>query len=193
MKTARATIFAILFACLCTSAAAQVVKCKGPGGKVIYSDVPCPDGAAGQSVNTQANVLDASGERFQSARSKGLEQAAADEQEVNMLMQSPPKECRFKHFALSDSKGKVLADNAKRECVQNMVAERRGGQTNDRHYRLWREHYDSERNARNQAVTRSAIQSQQLQNQQLQNQQFQNNNNRTYTCNPNGIGGLNCR
>ena len=157
MKTARATLFAILFACLCTAAAAQVVKCKGPGGKVIYSDVPCPDGAAGQSVNTQANVLDASGERFQSARSKGLEQAAADEQEVNMLMQSPPKECRFKHFALSDSKGKVLADNARRECVQNMVAERRGGQTNDRHYRLWREHYDSEMNSRNAAATRAAI------------------------------------
>lgn len=182
MKTARATLFAILFACLCTSAAAQVVKCKGPGGKVIYSDVPCPDGAAGQSVNTQANVLDASGERLQSAISKGQEQAAADAQEVNMLMQSPPQECRFKHFALSDTKGKMLADNAKRECVQNILAERKGEPTSDRNYRLWRDHYDSERSSREQAVTRSTIQSQQFQN-----------NSRAYTCNPNGIGGVVCK
>ena len=172
----------IALACLAAGASAQVVKCKGPGGKVIYSDVPCPDGAAGQSVNTQANVLDASGERLQSAISKGQEQAAADAQEVNMLMQSPPQECRFKHFALSDTKGKMLADNAKRECVQNMVAERRGGQTSDRRYRLWREHYDSERASRNQAVNRAQMQSQQIQNQS-----------RNYQCSPNGIGGFNCR
>ena len=182
MKTALATLFAVLLACLSTATTAQVVKCKGPGGKVIYSDVPCPDGAAGQSVNTQANVLDASGERLQSAISKGQEQAAADAQEVNMLMQSPPQECRFKHFALSDTKGKMLADNAKRECVQNLVAERRGGQTSDRHYRLWREHYDSERSSRNQAVNRAQMQSQQIQNQS-----------RNYQCSPNGIGGFNCR
>lgn len=182
MKTARATLFAILFACLCTSAAAQVVKCKGPGGKVIYSDAPCPDGDEGQKVNTQANVLDGSADRRAAERNRIQATSNTETSEVNALLQNPPLQCKFKSFKLSDSKGKILADNAKRECVQNILAERKGEPTSDRNYRLWRDHYDSERSSREQAVTRSTIQSQQFQN-----------NSRAYTCNPNGIGGVVCK
>ena len=133
MKTARATLFAILFACLCTSAAAQVVKCKGPGGKVIYSDVPCPDGAAGQSVNTQANVLDASGARKDVVRNKF-------NAEFETMMRNPPPQCQFASFKKNDEKGQLLASNAQAECVSNVLNERDGSPISERHYRLWQDH-----------------------------------------------------
>ena len=153
-----------------------------PRGKVIYSDVPCPDGAEGQKVNTQANVLDGASDRRDADRSGMQATSNTETSEVNALLQNPPLQCKFKSFKLSDSKGKILADNAKRECVQNILAERKGEPTSDRNYRLWRDHYDSERSSREQAVTRSTIQSQQFQN-----------NSRAYTCNPNGIGGVVCK
>jgi hypothetical protein len=42
---------------------AQVFKCKGPGGKIVYGDAPCEDGAAGTVVNTTANVLESDSTR----------------------------------------------------------------------------------------------------------------------------------
>lgn len=191
MKTALATLFAVLLACLSTSTTAQVVKCKGPGGKVIYSDTPCPEGLQGQEINTQANVLDTSAERAHSARSKAQERITASENEARALMQSPPKECQFRHFALGDSKGKVLAENAKRECVENLFAERSGRSTSDRHYRLWRDHYDSERASRDRAVAQSQEQMRQAQSQP--SLPIHQNPNKTYRCTPDGMGTISCR
>lgn len=42
---------------------AQVFKCKGLGGKTIYSDAPCSDGAPSTVVNTSANVLESDSTR----------------------------------------------------------------------------------------------------------------------------------
>lgn len=175
-------LLSVALSCLAFGASAQVVKCKGPGGKVIYSDTPCPEWLQGQEINTQANVLDTSAERAHSARSKAQERITASENEVRALMQSPPKECQFRHFALGDSKGKVLAENAKRECVENLFAERSGRSTSDRHYRLWRDHYDSERASRDRAVAQSQKEMQRIQDQ-----------NKTYRCTPGGMGTLSCR
>jgi len=56
--------FLVLALCLFSSGAhAQVFKCKGPGGKLVYSDAPCADGTAGTIVNTQANVLESDATR----------------------------------------------------------------------------------------------------------------------------------
>lgn len=164
---------------VCSAAAAQVVKCKGPGGSFIYSDRPCADGSDGQDVYVHGNVLDGSTDRKSVENSKIQQQLKArerdkanlDAQEMSVMQQNPPEECKFKHFSLGDKKGKALAENAKRECMQNIIAERNGGEVNDRHYRLWREHYDSEKYSRNNALNR----------------------NKTFNCMRNGIGGATCR
>ena len=45
------------------AASAQVFKCKGAGGKTVYSDAPCQDGAPGVVVNTQGNVAESDSTR----------------------------------------------------------------------------------------------------------------------------------
>lgn len=132
-KTITRTLLTIGIALAACSASAQVVKCKGPGGKVIYSDVPCPDGAAGQSVNTQANVLDASGARKDVVRNKF-------NAEFETMMQNPPPQCQFASFKKNDEKGQLLASNAQAECVSNVLNERDGFPISERHYRLWQDH-----------------------------------------------------
>lgn len=178
LRTAAA--LAVLLAA--SAASAQVVKCRGADGRVTYSDGPCAAGAPGQAVNVQGNVLDGAADRAAAAELRRAEAQTTAERQMQALMQNPPQQCRFKHFQIGDRQGKVLADNAKRECIQNLQAEKNGQPTSDRHYRMWRDHYDSERADRNHAITQSQIQ-------QMQNE----NSFRTYRCTPNGIGGATCR
>ena len=56
-------IFVAATLCIAGSANAQVFKCKGIGGKTIYSDAPCVDGAPGVVVDTRANVLESDSTR----------------------------------------------------------------------------------------------------------------------------------
>ena len=150
---------------------AQVNKCKDADGRVTYSDRPCVDGGTGERVNTQGNALDGSTDRLNAARNRVQAESDAESREVNSMMQSAPAQCTFKSFRFGDKKGTVLADNAKRECLKNLIAERKGEPSSDRDYRLWREHFDSERAARAQ----------------------RSSNSRTYDCMPNGYGGATCR
>ena len=45
------------------AASAQVFKCKGAGGKTVYSDAPCQDGTPGAVVNTRGNVAESDATR----------------------------------------------------------------------------------------------------------------------------------
>lgn len=45
------------------AASAQVFKCKGAGGKTVYSDAPCQDGTPGSVVNTSGNVAESDSTR----------------------------------------------------------------------------------------------------------------------------------
>lgn len=45
------------------SGSAQVFKCKGLNGKIVYADAPCADGTSGTVVNTTANVLESDATR----------------------------------------------------------------------------------------------------------------------------------
>lgn len=74
----------VLALCLFSwGAHAQVFKCKGPGGKLVYSDAPCADGTAGTIVNTQANVLETDATR-------AAERAPADDMVPMPVRPLPP-------------------------------------------------------------------------------------------------------
>ena len=171
-------LLSVALSCLAFGASAQVVKCKGHGGKVIYSDVPCQDGGEGQKVNTQANVLDGANDRRDADAMRSNSITAKREQEVNAIVQNPPAQCKFQYFSIGDKKGQELAKLAKRECAENVVAERNGEPTKDRYYRLWNDQHQA------QSTNRAGIAAQQA---------AAARNNRTIRCTPDGFGGANCR
>lgn len=134
MKT---ILFAILFFTACFSAQAQMRKCVSAEGKVTYSDVVCASTADKDTpVRVRDNTLDASAER------QAL-QAATNAAERNKMLQRPPRECHFQYYGTNDPRGKVLAENAIRECVDNKLSESSGGKKSLDAYRMWKENFDS--------------------------------------------------
>nr|WP_326531048.1 hypothetical protein [Rhodoferax sp.] len=79
------------------------------------------------------NTLDASGFRQEA-------QNAQNERVRSEIMSTTTGECAFKYYP-SDSRGKALAANAKKECADNKVSD--GPKVLDE-YRLWKEHFDAE-------------------------------------------------
>jgi len=68
-----------------------------------------------------------------------------------------PPECKFRYFTLGDDKGKVLAANAKQECIRNKALKSNGqaGRVTYEAYMLWKDHFEVENNRRQQALNRS--------------------------------------
>ncbi|MFC4922991.1 DUF4124 domain-containing protein [Delftia deserti] len=167
---------------------AQVTRCKGPNGQTIYSDRPCEDGSKGQSVNVDANTIDGEYDRRDADKNRMNAAREARAREVDRMINNPPQECKFRHFAIGDSKGKELARLAKHECIENMFRERDGQPTSDRHYRTWNDHHNRTSNAR-QAIARDAIIQNQIQNQNMQQRHALPP---SYKCRPDGFGAVNC-
>lgn len=170
-------VFAVMAVFASTSAAAQVNKCKGPKGQTIYSDRACEDGSQSQNVDVHQNTMDGEYDRRDASKRR-------ISQEVDSLMSSRSRECRFAYFSSNDSRGKELAMFAKRECMENMLKEREGLPPSNQHYRAWNDHHNRASNARQQAATRAAI------------TQSHNNAMRrpapSYKCRADGLGGVNC-
>jgi hypothetical protein len=169
----------------CFDLQAQVQKCKGPDGKTIYSDTACQGNVSSQSVKTSG------GGSTDSASLKKDNQrfaAEADAQQVDSLMQEPPTECKFRYFAIGDDKGKVLATNAKRECIENLLARKRGRQASTESYDKWKDHFDQVSSGRSAALSRAATD-------QLTNAVRQNSiqANAPVTCRNSGSGAVTCQ
>ncbi len=126
-------ILTIVALALVASAHAQMRKCVDADGKVTYSDVLCANTTTDTPIRIRDNTLDASAARqevqnIQSAR-------ARDE-----LLRKNSGECAFSYYP-SDSRGKALAANARKECVDNKLS---GGPKALSEYRMWKEHTDAE-------------------------------------------------
>ncbi len=126
-------VAAFLIACI--PATAQVNKCKGPGGKIVYSDGPCDSGSAGQRLTVHQNAIDASGDRRAA-------QAYRESADIDALMQNPPSKCQFEG---KSGKRQELAERAKQECVRNAVAERSGGATSNDAQQAYRDNEEHRR------------------------------------------------
>ena len=157
-------IFAALVLALGTNVHAQLRKCTAPDGKVTYSDFLCNTSSTeGTIKNPNGNSLDASGSRQQAQRSQVNEEPAINPKSSS---QSAPTECKFSYYAVGDEKGKVLAANAKQECLRNNEAKKEGRETSLEHYNFWKDHQQM------MSTKRSA--------------------NRPVNCMPNGFGGMRC-
>lgn len=147
----------VLAAMLAASAAsAQVLKCKGPNGQTVYSDRPCEDGSTGREVSVNANTVDGSYDRQRAEVSRMRSLDEAREREVSRLYANPPSHCKFAYFAVGDNSGKELARQARRECVENIVAEREGRPTSMRHYQMWNDHHNRQNANRQKGMDRAA-------------------------------------
>lgn len=144
------TIAAALLLALPLVAHAQVRKCVDTAGKTVYSDVVCADTRAKETaIRTDQNSIDTSGLRAQGQRMQNAEA-------VNNLVANPPIECRFRSFSYGDPKGKALADNARRECVQNILAAQQGQPQSLTAYQMWKDHSGQEQSRRDAALARAA-------------------------------------
>jgi len=110
---------------------AQVVKCKGHNGQTIYSDTLCLGNKTGQEVNTKGSVIDSSYFRGEAEKAR-----------MDRDISNPPLECQFKSYKHGDAKGKVLADNATRECIGNLTTKKNGQPISTVEYQMWKDHND---------------------------------------------------
>lgn len=113
------------------SAHGQVMKCKGADGKTIYSDTLCGANSTSRAVDTRGSVIDSSYLRSEAKKNQN-----------EALLGNLPTECTFKSYKHGDAKGKVLADNASRECVANVLARKNGQPTSKSEYQMWKDHND---------------------------------------------------
>lgn len=138
-------IAALAICALGVNAHAQVFKCKNAQGKVEYSGVQCAD-ADSQKVRIVAPDF---------GNTDGSPEGRAQLLQANRLKSGPtPAECKFNYFAQGDSKGRTLAENAKAECIENMMKKAKGASTSTEAYSLWREHFAITSNNRNATIAR---------------------------------------
>lgn len=139
-------LLALLFPLMCN---AQVRKCTGPDGKIVYSDFICSTGTVKEvTVRTDVNNLDHSGLRKEGRRIQETEELAD-------LTANTPNECRFKYY-IGDLRGKAMAAKAKAECIKNLVAVKQGTPTGTEAYSQWKEGYDQTGIDRRAAVARAS-------------------------------------
>lgn len=148
--------FFVLIACgllLSSNASAQINKCKSPSGATVYSDKPCETGAPGKQVHITENVMSSDGDRrlIAEQREAALRQHAANREAY--LMNVTPAECTFKAYKLGDERGKALAQQAKQECIRNIIARERGEPaTSTQYQQMWQSNRNYQATVRGAAI-----------------------------------------
>lgn len=171
-------------------ATAQVRKCTSLDGKVTYSDFVCASNATEHGVTVNANSIDASSWRKQTKKTR-------TDDAVEKALQENSGQCKFSSYVYGDSKGKILADAAKEECLRNIAAKASGQTITLDAYNMWKDHSTQKDASRRAAVTRAAdaanAQAIANSNRNAINEVGNQINNKTYTCKPNLLGNaLNC-
>ena len=144
-------ILVIALAVCCMSAQAQLRKCTGADGKVTYSDVVCSNTSVEGGVKNRVSNMDMPGLKREVDNSRQEKTNAS----INEMMANPPLECKFKSYVNNDEKGKLLADKAKRECIQNILAAKEGRPTSKEDYAMWKDHHDQTSAKREASVSRA--------------------------------------
>jgi hypothetical protein len=184
---------------LCIDAQAQLRKCTGPDGKVTYSDVLCNSSSSTGSIkNADGNSLDTSGFRREAQGLRAREERAQAEDEMSDAMRNKPGACKFSYHSVGDERGKALATNAKRECIENILAAKQGQPKSMEHYSLWKDHYDQTSSRRQAALTGANADANARATQQATQQAIESASrkaeNKRFTCTPNGLGkSMDCR
>ncbi len=163
-----ATVLIAVFALFAGAAHAQVRKCTGPDGKVVYSDFVCAGNTVKEGgISSSTNSVDATGLREESKKIRG-------DKAVEAALMNNAQECSFPSSS-RDEKSKALAAGAKDECLANIAAKATGGTTSKEAYAAWKEYQDMAVGRRNSGAEAAAV------------------GGKTVNCVPNGSGGMRCR
>ena len=155
-------LLVFIFSFAISTANAQVYKCV-VNGKTVYSDLRCAYNPDTVKINPNENMV--SGDK---SIAEGL--PAWKKRGVNDKTEQSGK-CSFSSYALGDSKGGVLAKEARDECYNNelLKAAGRNDEVSLEAYNLWKDH--------RMITKRAPVQIPQQ---------------RTMNCRPDFVGGFNC-
>lgn len=132
-------IVALCFFLVSSVSSAEIYKCADPAGKAVFSDIPC---IGGKKINSTP-----SSGGFTAAKVR-------DDIPDSALQSDTPAECKFEYYTFRDEKGKVLAENAKKECMRNITYKKMGrpekGSLSD--YQFWLDHRQVNKRQRNAAA-----------------------------------------
>lgn len=132
-------LLALSVALFCTSATAQVYRCKLPSGQMSYSNQPCADPKAGVLVQEQRSEADLMREREMAREMElrkmerklnAMEQAQAQQQAQQRVQpiqqQQSPREtpgCRMAQRDLESASGSIYRNNdEKRSAINAAIA-----------------------------------------------------------------------
>ena len=132
-------LLALSVALFCTSATAQVYRCKLPSGQMSYSNQPCADPKAGVLVQEQRSEADLMREREMAREMElrkmerklnAMEQALAQQQAQQRVQpiqqQQSPREtpgCRMAQRDLESASGSIYRNNdEKRSAINAAIA-----------------------------------------------------------------------
>lgn len=132
-------LLALSVALFCTSATAQVYRCKLPSGQMSYSNQPCADQKAGVLVQEQRSEADLMREREMAREMElrkmerkinAMEQAQAQQQAQQRVQpiqqQQSPREtpgCRMAQRDLESASGSIYRNNdEKRSAINAAIA-----------------------------------------------------------------------
>ena len=155
---------ALLFLLFFCPAHAQMRKCLTSAGTVIISNTPC------EKISTESIKLPTEFTTYD----PGPKQNYVAPNPIR----SAPTVCKFAAFAMGDTLGKTLAENAKQECERNNQAKLVGGPVSLEHYNYWRDHSQQE-TARRGSISRSV-------------DSAIGSIGKSMNCTPNGFGGMSC-
>lgn len=191
-------IFLIASAVIAASAHAELIFCVGSDGQRVLRDIrDCPSarksGAVTNPDTRTAPPAPAAVPMVPAAQYDTMRGAAPSGNS-----QETPPECKFRYFTLGDDKGKVLAENAKQECIRNKAL-KAAGQANGVSYdayTLWKDHFEIESNRRNEALDRlnaaNAANAAASAAASAAANAAANRPNRDMRCRPDNLGGLRC-
>lgn len=124
-------MLAALLLSIALPSAAQVNKCKGPGGKIIYSDAACDTPERMQRLRIQDNSLDASGDRRlveEGAVNNGSEMDALNERSQRLQQQSDAILSKGSRMSIGDTI-RLKQLRAEQKSVQRSIMIQNGQDT----------------------------------------------------------------
>ena len=112
MKAAVGVLASMLFALVASTSHAQVHRCKGADGKMVYSDAPCVSSSTGGVIQLQDNVIETHMDR---ERNERYLQEQQQERQQSQPRPMPPQR-RPVVTAPADRVGGTNADRNSPEC-----------------------------------------------------------------------------
>lgn len=147
---------------------AQIHKCKGPDGKVVYSDTLCLGNESKAHVYIPHG---GNGAGFDNSEAKAKAGNMKFEADVAEATRNVPVECKAFRYHYGDKTGQELSAKAKQECILNAVASKNGEPVSTKARDAWKDYFD-----RTDAIKQRAL-----------------NASKSLNCTPNYGGGMTCR